>query len=126
MGAQLGQLSPPEVAIGQLGMRNDKVGVGYLPGAELDDIEIKSPRTPTLDTTPSLRLLYRLASLEQRSRLQTRLQEHHLIEIWRLLHAAKRESLLDGGRADQLGFRQLRQGGAGSLKVGGTVAEVAA
>ena len=55
-------------------MRNDKVAVGYPPGAELDDVEIQGPGSPMLGPFPPLLALDRLAGLKQGARLQTGLQ----------------------------------------------------
>src|SRR3954467_2883042 len=78
MGAQFGQLSLPEVAMGQIGMRNDKVALGYLPGAKPDDVEIQGGGPPMLGPRPTLLPLDCLASLEQGSRLECGLQQNHL------------------------------------------------
>ena len=57
---------------------------------------------------------------------QPGLEQHHLVQVGRLVHAGERGGLLDGGRGDEPGVRQRRQRRAGRGEVPGPVAEVAA
>src|SRR6476661_9016104 len=81
MGLELRQLSLPEITVGQLGMGNDKVGLGDAPPAEADDVHVEGARAPALRSHAALGPLDGLAGLEQRPRLESGLDQHHLIEI---------------------------------------------
>src|SRR6185295_12013554 len=126
IGLQFRQLSAPKVAVGQLGMRNDKVRLRYPPLAEADDIQVQRTRAPALGSLSSLRLLDGLQGMEQLPRLETGFQKDHLIEVGRLLLAAQRRGLLDGGGRDERGIRQGRQSRPRRPQVAFPVAQVAA
>src|SRR5688500_10322884 len=85
IGTQFCQLSTPEVAIGQLGMRNDKVFLVYVPVAEAHDVEVQRPGPPALRPGAPLLSLDGLAPLQKRARLQRGIEQHHLIKVGRLL-----------------------------------------
>ena len=55
MGLQLRQLSQPEVAVGQLGMGNDKVGLGHAPLAVAHDVQVERARRSTARRGPGPR-----------------------------------------------------------------------
>src|SRR5688572_33203419 len=95
IGVQFRQLSPPEVASGQPGMGNDKVAVSNAPGTELDDVEIEGSRPPPLRALAALGALDCLTGLEQDTWLETGFQQHHLVQVWRLLFASERGGLFD-------------------------------
>src|SRR5687768_3605625 len=86
MGSQLRQLSLPEVAIGQFRMRNDKVGFADVPLAEPHNIEIEGTRAPPLDPLPALPPFNGLAGLQESPWFHPRGQQHHLVQVWGLLH----------------------------------------
>src|SRR5688500_6954896 len=90
MWSQLCQLSLPEVAIGQFRMRNDKVGFTDAPLAEPDDIEIEGTWTPPFGPLPPFVPFDGLACLQEGPRLQSGGQQHHLVQVRRLLHTRKR------------------------------------
>src|ERR687895_686056 len=89
IGVQFRQLSPPEVASGQPGMRNDKVAVSNVPGAELDDIEVECPGAPPFGWLASLGPLDCLTRFEQGVWLEPRFKQYHLIQVRRLLLATE-------------------------------------
>src|SRR6476469_4191919 len=81
MGLELRQLSLPEVAVGQLGMGNDKVGLRHAPLAEADDVQVEGARPPVLRPDAPLDALDGLACPEKRPGVQAGLEQHHLIEV---------------------------------------------
>src|SRR5688500_7250536 len=85
IGTQFCQLSTPEVAIGQLGMRNDKVLLVYAPVAEAHDVEVQRPGPPALRPGAPLLSLDGLAPRQEGARLQPGIEQHHLIKVGRLL-----------------------------------------
>src|SRR6476659_818247 len=81
MGLELRQLPLPEIAVGQLGMGNDKVGLGNAPLAEAHDVPIERARAPALRPHAALGALDGLAGLAERPRLESGLEQHHLVEV---------------------------------------------
>src|SRR5689334_12617391 len=95
------QLPQPEVAVRQLGMRNDKVLIGHLAITEAHDVEIEGAGAPTLTAAPSLLVLDCLKCPEEIPRLERCLQQHHLIEIGRLVYSTERSGFLHSGGRQQ-------------------------
>src|SRR3954464_14796237 len=106
MGVEFGQLSEPEVAVGQLGMRNDKVVLGQLLVAEPNDVEIERASAPALGAEATLLALDCLEGGQQCTWLQRSLQHHHLIEIGWLVHAGQWGGLCNRRLGDQRGLRK--------------------
>src|SRR3954453_7711797 len=126
IGLQFRQLSAPKVSVGQLGMRNDKVRFRYPPLSKTNDVQVQRARAPALGSVSSLCLLDSLQGLKQLPGLEPGFQKNHLIEIGRLLLAAQRRGLLDGGSGDQSGIRQHCQSRPRCPQVVFPVAQVAA
>src|SRR6187402_1846015 len=75
IGHQFRQLSAPKVAVGQLGMRNDKVRLRHPPLPETNDIQVQRARAPTLGSLSSLYLFDGLQGMEQLPGLETGFQK---------------------------------------------------
>src|SRR5690242_20179871 len=79
MDFELRQLPLPEVAVGQSGMGKDKVGLAHPPRAEAYDVDVDRARAPVLGAHPALRVLDRVAGIQQGVRLEAGLEQQHLI-----------------------------------------------
>src|SRR5918995_6890662 len=106
-------------------MRNDKVAVPNVPGTELHDIEIEGPGAPTFGSLPSLGALNGLTRLEQGVGVETSLEQHHLVQVWRLFLAAEGCGFLDGRGCEQAGLWEGSESIAGGLEVGRAIAQIA-
>src|SRR5919109_4434665 len=126
IGAQFRQLSVPEVPVGELGMRNDKVTLPHLPVAESNDVQIQGAGSPALGALAAFSALDLLACLEQAPGCKGGLEQHHLIEVGGLDHAAKRRSLFHGGSRQQSGAGERVQRFTGGPEMRGAIAEIAA
>src|SRR5690242_1340163 len=94
---QLGDFALPEIAVGELRMRNREVLTPHRVRAEAYDVEVEGPRSPALRVhapSPPLRL-DRPALLEQRLRRECSLEQNHLVQIRRLRNRADRRCFLD-------------------------------
>jgi len=94
---QLGDFSLPEIAVGELRMRNREVLTPHRLGAEAHDIEVERPRSPAVFPVAlsSLLRLDRPALLEQGLGRKRGLEENHLVQIRRLRNRADRRRFLD-------------------------------
>src|SRR5881396_2653739 len=83
---QLRDLAPPELAIGELRMRNRQVRLSDSLVSVTHDVEVEGPRPPALAPFPASFRLDRQTPREQLRRRQGRLEQHHLIQERRLRH----------------------------------------
>ena len=96
-------------------MRNDKVAVSNVPGSEFDDIEIECPGAPPLGSLASFGALDHLTRLEQGMWLETGFEQHHLVQVRRLLLATERSGFLDRGCSEEACSWQAGESIAGIL-----------
>ncbi len=107
-------------------MRNDKVAVSNMPGAELDDIEIECPGAPAFGSLTSLGTLDRLTRFEQGVWLESGLEQHHLVQVRRLLFATEGGGFLDRGCREQACSWKSGESIARILKVRCTISQITA
>src|SRR2546426_10320075 len=96
-GLELRQLALPKRAVRKLGVRDHELGLAHHPIAEADDVQVQGPRPPA-NPRPALATALRFDCVqldEQRGRLESGLEQHHLIEIGTLRHRTEGGGLLD-------------------------------
>ena len=83
MRAQLRELPPPEIAMGQAGMGNGQAGLGYPVVTVQNDIEIERAWRPAGHRVPDPPggPLDGLAGVEQRAGGERGAQEHHVLSV---------------------------------------------
>src|SRR5215204_687039 len=121
---KLRDLSLPERAIGDTGMRHDELRAVHTAVAEAYDIQVDRARPPPALTHPARRALDLLQPVEERGWLECRLDGNHLIEVRRLGEATERFRFFDL-RCTQ--HSALRGGGDGfprAIEIRASIAEV--
>src|SRR4029077_18171037 len=98
---ELSQFSLPEVALREAGMRNGQLRLPHDAVAVPDDIQVERARTPP-DTPFSPALGFDgMEVIEQRRRLECRLEQDHLVQVGALRHRPEGGGLLDAGCLEQ-------------------------
>src|SRR5215510_14663438 len=87
---ELGDFAPPEVAVGQLRMRNGQMGLLHGTRTISHNIEIQRAWSPPLAALPASLGLDGSALREQRVGAQRGLEQHHLIQVRPLRHGTER------------------------------------
>src|ERR1700752_4730853 len=123
---QLGDFALPEIAIRQLGVWNHQVRLPHDARSVAYDVEIQGPGAPPLAALPAALRFYLPAPRQQIRRAETRFEQHHLIQIWRLRNRAKGSGFLDLGNGDDAGSRKLVEAGTGVRQMSLTIAHVRA
>src|SRR5262245_9464136 len=107
-GVELYDLTLPEIAVRQLGVRHGELRGGDDAIAKTDDVEIEGARAPALAALAPRFDLDRAAVLQQLERLERGHEQDHLIEVGPLRHRSQRCGLFDARRGDEV---RVTQGG---------------
>src|SRR3989441_10854816 len=127
-GVELRDLAAPEVAVRELGVRNDELRVAQLAVAEAHNVEIESPRSPAYPPLPlplpASLLLDRAQLAEQFGRRERGLEQHHLVQVWSLRHGSERRRLFDAGGGDDARAGQRGEARPGVREMGLPIPDV--
>jgi hypothetical protein len=123
---QLGDFAPPEIAVGQLRVRNRQVRLSHRHVAVPHDIEVEGPRSPPRAAFSAPLDFDAATMLEERRRLQGSFEQNHLIQIWRLRNRSEGRRLLDSGSRDQSGAGERAEPCARIRQVRRAIAQVGA